>query len=115
MQKIINIQCGNKRDIEGATLTQGLVFSTLQDMAGDEILKAFVNLSSGVYIALTVPPGRMKPGMSSGPVFGYDCGYSTCCYPPNRWSNEEAAAYHENKLEISNLKVIETIKKTSTN
>ena len=108
--EIINIQCGNKRDLEGATLTQGLVFGEIQDLAGDKILKAFVNLSSGTYISLTIPPGRMKPGMSSGPVFGYDCGYSTCCRPRGRWSTEEVEAYHQNRSEISNLKVIEIIK-----
>jgi hypothetical protein len=108
--EIINIQCGNKRDLDGATLTQGLVFEEVQDLAGDKILKAFVKLNTGgVYIAITIPPGRMKPGMSSGPVFGYDCGYSTCCRPPNLWSNEELEVYLENKLEIYNLKVIENI------
>ena len=113
MQKIINIQCGNKRDIEGATLTQGLVFSTLQDMAGDKILKAFVNLpketssdfKAGVYIATTIPPNRAIN------TLWQNCGYSTCCLPIKYWSAEERDLYIENKSAIENLTILENIKK----
>lgn len=117
MQKIINIQCGNKRDIEGATLTQGLVFSRLQDMAGDEIVKAFVNLpqetssgfEAGVYIAITIPPERV---INTSSILWQSCGYSTACRPSKYWSEEDLEIYLENKSVIDSLKIIENKKNT---
>jgi len=114
MQKIINIQCGNPNDTCGATLTQGLIVSTQEDLAGDKIAKAFVKLpqvssngfANAVCIAMTIQPDHTQ----SVGTHWKNCGYSTSCLPLQYWSDEDLAIYLENKSKIDTLKIIETVK-----